>query len=203
VDDDSGRADDDLDRSSVVGEAGDFVYGEEIEVGTDVGGSSSGIGQAREGFLGHSEEMKNADGLPPRHPTSLETSREAVPPLPRCAASAAATSPAFRTRPDVEGRGVEVSPPSEKDLEALASAAPMMPGAEYLASAAPSPLWEAFGQAFVGRAGRIGGHTPDIPQVAPTRPGTWSGGCTSTSLRTARTKKRPSPSARRSEGIRG
>jgi hypothetical protein len=53
VDDDSGRADDDLDRSSVVGEAGDFVYGEEMEVGTDVGGSSSGIGQAREGSLGH------------------------------------------------------------------------------------------------------------------------------------------------------
>ena len=36
------------------------------------------------------------------------------------------------TRPDVEGRRAAVPPPSEEDLAVLASAAPMMPGAEYL-----------------------------------------------------------------------
>ena len=82
MDDGSGHVDDDLDRSGVAGEAGDFVYGEEIEVGTDVGGSSSGIGQAREGSLGHSEKLKKGDGLP------LDTLRlwrravEAAPPSP-------------------------------------------------------------------------------------------------------------------------
>ena len=39
---------------------------------------------------------------------------------------------ALCTRPDVEGRRAAVPAPSEEDLAVLASAAPMMPGAEYL-----------------------------------------------------------------------
>ncbi len=39
------RADDDPGRADVVGEAGDFVHGDEIEVSTGADGSSSGIGQ--------------------------------------------------------------------------------------------------------------------------------------------------------------
>ena len=33
------------------------------------------MGQAREGSLGRQEGLKNADGLPPRHPAFRETSR--------------------------------------------------------------------------------------------------------------------------------
>lgn len=51
---------------------------------------------------------------------------------------------------------MEVLPPSEEDLEALASAATMMPGAEYLAPAALSALWEAIGQAFVAEQAESG-----------------------------------------------
>ena len=40
------RADDDPGRSGVVGGAGGFVRGEEIEVGTGAGGSSRDIGQS-------------------------------------------------------------------------------------------------------------------------------------------------------------
>ena len=50
----------------------------------------------------------------------------------------------------------QVLPPSKEDLEALASAAPMMPGAEYLAPAVLSPLWEAIGQAFVAKQAESG-----------------------------------------------
>ena len=41
------RADDDLSRSGVVGGAGGFVHGEEIEVGTGAGGSSNHVEQGR------------------------------------------------------------------------------------------------------------------------------------------------------------
>ena len=54
-DDDSARADDDSGRCGVVGGAGGFVRGEEIEVGTGAGGSSRDIGQAREGSIGRHE----------------------------------------------------------------------------------------------------------------------------------------------------
>jgi non-specific serine/threonine protein kinase len=54
---------------------------------------------------------------------------------------------ALCTRPDVEERGVEVPPP-EEDLEILASAAPLMPGAEYLTAAVLEALWGQVGAAF-------------------------------------------------------
>ena len=54
-DDDPGRADDDVGRSSVVGGAGGFVRREEIEGSTGAGGSSRGIGEAREGSIGRHE----------------------------------------------------------------------------------------------------------------------------------------------------
>ncbi|MGH7346254.1 MAG: DEAD/DEAH box helicase [Candidatus Rokuibacteriota bacterium] len=55
---------------------------------------------------------------------------------------------ALCTRPDVEERRAAVPPPSAADLEALASAAPMMPGAEYLTAEVLSALWDAIGEAF-------------------------------------------------------
>lgn len=51
---------------------------------------------------------------------------------------------------------MEVLPPSEEDLEALASAATMMPGAEYVAPAALSALWRGDRTGLRGRAGRVG-----------------------------------------------
>ncbi len=55
---------------------------------------------------------------------------------------------ALCTRPDVDERRAAVPPPSAADLEALASAAPMMPGAEYLTAEVLSALWDAIGEAF-------------------------------------------------------
>jgi len=49
------RAGDDPGRSGVVGGAGGFFRGEEIEGGTGAGGSSRGIGQAREGSIARHE----------------------------------------------------------------------------------------------------------------------------------------------------
>jgi len=67
------RADDDPSRAGVVGEAGDFVRREKIEGGTGAGGSSRGVGQARERASGHQEGAKDAKGLPPRNPACPET----------------------------------------------------------------------------------------------------------------------------------
>ena len=52
------RADDDPGRSGVVGGAGGFVHGEDIEVGTGAEGSSRDIGQAREGSIERYEGVK-------------------------------------------------------------------------------------------------------------------------------------------------
>jgi non-specific serine/threonine protein kinase len=51
------------------------------------------------------------------------------------------------TRPDIEERGVQVPPP-EGDLEILASAPPLMPGAEYLTAAVLHAFWGQLGTAF-------------------------------------------------------
>jgi hypothetical protein len=57
------RTDDDPDRADVVGGAGGFVHGQEIEVGTAADGSLSRVGQARKGSFGRKEGLKDADGL--------------------------------------------------------------------------------------------------------------------------------------------
>jgi len=54
---------------------------------------------------------------------------------------------ALCTRPELEDRKVELPPPPE-DLEALASAAPLMPGAEYLTADVLRNLWAGLGEAF-------------------------------------------------------
>ena len=56
---------------------------------------------------------------------------------------------ALCTRPDVEERRVEIPAPSEEHLEALASRAPVMRGAEYLTPDVLRALWEEIDDAFV------------------------------------------------------
>jgi non-specific serine/threonine protein kinase len=51
-------------------------------------------------------------------------------------------------RPDVEERRAAIPPPPEEDLDALASAAPVMPGAEYLTPDALRALWTEIDGAF-------------------------------------------------------
>jgi non-specific serine/threonine protein kinase len=51
------------------------------------------------------------------------------------------------TRPDTEGREHDPPPPPD-DLESLAAAAPLMPGAEYLTVEVLRDLWAALGEAF-------------------------------------------------------
>jgi hypothetical protein len=58
------RADDHLGRSGVVGGAGGFVRGEEIEEGTGAGGSSRGIGQARERASERQRERRTPKAFP-------------------------------------------------------------------------------------------------------------------------------------------
>jgi non-specific serine/threonine protein kinase len=55
---------------------------------------------------------------------------------------------ALCTRPDIDERRAELPPPPE-DLEVLAAAAPVMPGAEYLTADVLLSLWEKIGEAFV------------------------------------------------------
>ena len=59
---------------------------------------------------------------------------------------------ALCTRPDaVEARAAEVAPPappSDDELESLASGAPVMPGAEYLTVAVLRAFWGELGEAF-------------------------------------------------------
>jgi hypothetical protein len=56
---------------------------------------------------------------------------------------------ALCARPDFDERQVELPPPPE-DLKALATAAPVMPGAEYLTADVLISLWEEIGAAFLG-----------------------------------------------------
>ncbi len=55
---------------------------------------------------------------------------------------------ALCTRPDLEQTAADVPPPPAGDLAALASAAPLMPGAEYLTAEALRRLWIDLGAAF-------------------------------------------------------
>ncbi len=55
---------------------------------------------------------------------------------------------ALCTRPDVEERRAEIPPPSEQHLEALASRAPVMRGAEYLTPDVLRGLWKEIDDAF-------------------------------------------------------
>ncbi len=55
---------------------------------------------------------------------------------------------ALCTRPDVEERRTEIPPPPGKDLDSLAEAAPVMPGAEYMNAGVLRSLWEDMDRAF-------------------------------------------------------
>jgi non-specific serine/threonine protein kinase len=55
---------------------------------------------------------------------------------------------ALCARPDLEERQMEIPPPPEADLEALASAAPIMPGAEYLTTDVLRSFWLEIAAAF-------------------------------------------------------
>ena len=63
---------------------------------------------------------------------------------------------ALCTRPDVEERRAEAPRPPAADLEALASAAPMMPGAEYLTADGALALWDEIGEAFTAEQAESG-----------------------------------------------
>jgi len=69
---------------------------------------------------------------------------------------------ALCTRPDVDERRTKVPPPPEHDLEALASAAPMMPGAEHLTPDVLCTLWDEIGDAFATEIGRSGSTVQDF-----------------------------------------
>ena len=55
---------------------------------------------------------------------------------------------ALCTRPDIEERAPEIAPPPVDELAALAAAAPVMPGAEYLTAEVLRALWLDIGTAF-------------------------------------------------------
>lgn len=69
---------------------------------------------------------------------------------------------ALCTRPDVEERRADIPPPSEQDLEALTSAAPVMPGAEYLTPGVLRALWDEIGEAFETEIGRSASTVQDF-----------------------------------------
>ena len=69
---------------------------------------------------------------------------------------------ALCTRPEVEESRSEVPPPSEEDLEALASAAPVMPGAEYLTAEVLHALWEEIAEAFANEHAESGATVQDF-----------------------------------------
>ncbi|MBI3183153.1 MAG: DEAD/DEAH box helicase [Myxococcales bacterium] len=56
---------------------------------------------------------------------------------------------ALCTRPSADGETEPPSLPADSDLEALATAAPLMPGAEYVTAGVLRALWTAIGEAFV------------------------------------------------------
>ena len=84
--------------------------------------------------------------------------------LPTGASSAARFVTALCTRPDIDERRAELPPPPE-DLEALAAAAPVMPGAEYLTADVLLALWAEIGAGIRRRAGRGQDHGPGVPQA--------------------------------------
>jgi hypothetical protein len=63
---------------------------------------------------------------------------------------------ALCARPDIEERNQEIPPPNEADLDALASAAPMMPGSEYLTAAVLQSLWLEMSAAFTAEFAESG-----------------------------------------------
>ncbi|MCK9460034.1 MAG: DEAD/DEAH box helicase [Proteobacteria bacterium] len=65
------------------------------------------------------------------------------------------------TLPDVEERRDPV-PPSDASLEELASAAPLMPGAEYLTADVLRALWSRIGAAFASERSARGGTVQDL-----------------------------------------
>jgi non-specific serine/threonine protein kinase len=65
------------------------------------------------------------------------------------------------TRPDIAERRLE-PPPFPDDLEALAAAAPPMPGAEYLTGRVLRALWTAIGEAFAAELAEAGTPLPDF-----------------------------------------
>jgi non-specific serine/threonine protein kinase len=60
---------------------------------------------------------------------------------------------ALCTRPDVAERQVEIPPPSDGELEGLASGAPEMRGAEYLTVEVLRALWDEMGEAVAAEIG--------------------------------------------------
>jgi uncharacterized Zn finger protein len=66
------------------------------------------------------------------------------------------------TRPDVEERRTKTPPPSEDDLDALASAAPAMPGGEYLGADVLRALWGELDAAFSGALADSGATVQDF-----------------------------------------
>lgn len=63
---------------------------------------------------------------------------------------------ALCTRPDSDERRGNVPPPSDQDLAALAAAAPVMPGAEYLTPDVLRALWDEIGTALETELDRSG-----------------------------------------------
>jgi superfamily II DNA or RNA helicase len=66
------------------------------------------------------------------------------------------------TRPDVEDRRTQTPPPSGDDLDALASAAPAMPGGEYLTADVLRALWGELDAAFTGELADSGATVQDF-----------------------------------------
>ena len=71
---------------------------------------------------------------------------------------------ALCTRPDVEDRRAQTPPPSEDDLEALASAAPAMPGARVPDGRGASRALGRARRRLLRRARRVGSHGSGLPQ---------------------------------------
>ena len=69
---------------------------------------------------------------------------------------------ALCTKPDVEEDRVGIPPPSAEELEALAGAAPAMPGAEYLTGEVLRALWGETDEAFTAELAESGATVQDF-----------------------------------------
>jgi non-specific serine/threonine protein kinase len=70
---------------------------------------------------------------------------------------------ALCTHPDLEGHKVDLpTPPPYEDLEELAAAVPLMPGAEYLTVDILRSLWTGIGEAFTAELAEAKTTTPDF-----------------------------------------